>query len=57
MADENNRRLYPGDPGYKGGTFVTRVYQDDKNIEITTKKDADGNIIAIFVRDLFLGIF
>ena len=51
------KKLYPGDKGYKGGTTSTRVYSKGKNIEITTIKDSDGNVKAVFVRDLFLGAF
>ena len=54
---EKEKRLYPGDVGYKGGTFKTRVYVDGKSLEITTVKDSDGNVIAVYTRELFLGIF
>ena len=54
---ENNKRLYPGDKGYPGGVFTTRVYSKGKNVEITTIKDSNGNVQSVFVRDLFLGIF
>lgn len=54
---EDKKKLYPGDVGYKGGVFTTRVYSKGKNLEVTTKKDPNGNIEAVFVRDLWLGIF
>lgn len=47
----------PGDKDYKGGVVTTRGYSKGKNVEITTKKDANGNVQAVFVRDLWLGIF
>lgn len=56
MAEEK-KKLYPGDKGYEGGVTVTRAYSNGKNVEITTKKDANGNVQAVFVRDLWLGIF
>ena len=41
----------------KGGTFTTRVYSDKKNVAVTVKKSPNGNVEAVFVRDLFFGIF
>ena len=55
--EKDKKKLYPGDKGYEGGIFTTRAYSKGKNVEITTKKDANGNVQAVFVRDLFLGIF
>ena len=57
MEEKEEKRLYPGDVGYKGGVFTTRVYSKGKNVEITTVKDPNGNVESVFVRDLFLGIF
>ena len=54
---EDKKKLFPGDKGYEGGTFTTRVYSKGKNLEVTTKKDANGNVQAVFVRNLWLGIF
>lgn len=54
---EDKKKLFPGDKGYEGGIFTTRVYSKGKNMEITTKKDANGNVQAVFARDLWLGIF
>lgn len=57
MEDKNKKKLYPGDKGYEGGISSTRIYSRGKNVELTTKKDSNGNIEAVFVRDLWLGIF
>jgi hypothetical protein len=57
MADDRERKPQPGDKDYQGGVFTTRVYSSGKNVEVTTKKDPNGNVEAVFVRDLFLGIF
>ena len=54
---EDKKKLSPGDKGYEGGIVTTRAYSRGKNVEITTKKDANGNVQAVFVRNLFLGIF
>lgn len=57
MFDDRERKPQPGDKDYQGGVFTTRVYSSGKNVEVTTKKDPNGNVEAVFVRDLFLGIF
>ena len=57
MKEEKEKRLYPGDAGYKGGIFKTTVHSKGQHIEITTHKDSDGNVTSVYVRDLFLGIF
>ena len=57
MKEKEEKRLYPGDVGYQGGVFTTRVYSKGKNVEITTRKDAYGNVTSVSVVDLFLGIF
>ncbi len=57
MSEKEEKRLYPGDVGYKGGTFKTTVHANGKHVEVTTVKDSSGNVIAVYTRDLFLGIF
>lgn len=54
---EEQTKLYPGDKDYPGGIFTTRVYSKGKNLEITTHKDANGNITSVYTRDLLFGIF
>ena len=56
-VEHTDKKLYPGDKGYLGGTFTTTVTSKGKNLEITTKKDANGNVQAVFVRNSLLGIF
>lgn len=54
---ESKKKPQPGDKDYQGGIFSTRAYAPGKNIEVTTVKDNNGNVKAVFARDLFLGIF
>ena len=48
----------PGDKDYKGGIFVTEVHDSSRHIhqQVTTYKDAKGNVTAVYIRDLFGGI-
>lgn len=57
MNNEKEKQLRPGDVGYKGGVFTTRIYSNGKNVEVTTYKNPNGDVESVFVRDLFLGIF
>ena len=57
MPEEKEKRLWPGDPGYKGGTFETTAVIDGKPKNVRTIKDANGNILFMSVTDSFLGIF
>ena len=58
MSEEKEeKRLYPGDVGYKGGTFSSTVYVDGKVKEVKTVKDANGNVVAVYVSNKILGIF
>lgn len=57
MPDKKEKRPWPGDPGYKGGTFNTTVFIDGKAKNVRTIKDADGNILFTSITDSFLGIF
>ena len=54
---EENKKYYPGDKEYKGGVTTSRIYSKGKNVEVTTVKDSNGNVQAVFVRDLIIGIF
>lgn len=56
MPDEK-KELYPGDPGYQGGTFITDVHTHNGDYRIYTEKDANGNIISVTERPLIFGIF
>lgn len=53
----SERKPMPGDKDYKGGVFKTRVYSDGKNVEVTTTKDAEGNILNVSIKKLIMGIF
>lgn len=55
MPDE--KKLYPGDPGYKGGDFTATVRINGQNKEVHTIKDKDGNIVYMGVSNKILGIF
>ena len=58
MEDKKEeKRLYPGDVGYKGGGFDTTVIIDGKVKNVHTIKDANGNVVYMSVRDKFLGLF
>lgn len=55
--EDKNKKPAPGDKDYKGGIFTTRAYAPGKNIEIITKKNPNGEVEAVFMHDLILGIF
>lgn len=55
--EDEEERKYPGDPGYKGGTFTTDVHTEKGSVRIKTVKDANGNIISVTEEPLWLGIF
>lgn len=57
MFEKEEKRLYPGDIGYKGGVFNTTIYVDGKAKNVKTVKDPNGNIVATFVSDKIFGIF
>lgn len=51
------KKLMPGDRGYKGGTFNTTVYINGKSYNCHTVKDSNGNILYEGISPKFLGIF
>lgn len=55
--DEKEKRLYPGDVGYKGGDFHTTIYENGKVKDAHIIKDSNGNIVYIGITDKILGIF
>lgn len=57
MLEKEEKRLYPGDIGYKGGIFHTTVCIDGKVKDVKTVKDPNGNVQAVFVTNKILGIF
>ena len=56
MEDEK-KKLYPGDPGYPGGIFITNVIINGEAKEVRTEKDPDGNPVSVIVSDKIFGIF
>ena len=57
MPKKEEKRLYPGDEGYKGGIFTSTVYIDGKAKELKVVKDKDGNILYTSITNKILGIF
>ena len=57
MSEKEEKRLYPGDVGYKGGILQTTVCIDGKVKDVKTVKDPNGNVHAVFVINKILGIF
>lgn len=57
MFEKKEEKLFPGDKGYEGGIFKTTVHVNGQHKEVTTIKDAYGNVTGVYARDLFLGIF
>lgn len=55
MSDE--KRLYPGDVGYKGGETITEIHANGKHVRLHTIKDSNGNIISVWEEPLIFGIF
>lgn len=55
MKDE--KRLYPGDVGYKGGSTHTTVRINGKNYDVHTIKDSNGNVVYVGQTEKIFGIF
>lgn len=51
------KKLMPGDKGYKGGIFNTTVNINGKSYNCKTIKDRNGNVIYEGITPKFLGIF
>ena len=54
---EEEKRLYPGDVGYKGGVTHTTVYINGQAKDVRTVKDNNGNPISVIVTNKLFGIF
>ncbi len=54
---EKKEKLWPGEPGYKGGTFWTTVHTEKGSFRVKTIKDENGNVVAVFEEPLIFGIF
>ncbi len=55
MSEE--KKLFPGDEGYKGGITHATVRVNGRNKDVTYVKDNDGNIIYMSETNKILGIF
>lgn len=51
------KKLYPGDPGYQGGIFISTVRINGQNKEVKTIKDGNGNILYLSETNKIFGIF
>jgi|GEM_PF-6767018 hypothetical protein len=57
MEEKKQKKLYPGDEGYKGGVFTSTVFIDGKAKEVRTVKDENGNVTYMSITNKILGIF
>lgn len=48
---EEEKRLYPGDKGYKGGVHYTTVWAGNQFKQVRTVTDSNGNPISVIVID------
>ena len=55
--EKEEKRLWPGDVGYKGGEYTGTVVVDGKAKTAHIKKDPNGNIVYMALTDKILGIF
>ena len=51
------KRLYPGDVGYKGGVTHTTVYINGQAKDVRTVKDRNGNAKSVIITNKIFGIF
>ena len=54
---EEDKKLLPGDEGYKGGIFHSTIYINGKAKEVRTEKDSDGNIVSVSITNKIWGLF
>lgn len=54
---EKEKKLYPGDEGYKGGISHGTVRINKKNNDVRIERDSNGNIVSTIVTPKILGIF
>ena len=57
MDEKKDKKLYPGDIGYPGGSQTTTVYVDGEAKSVYVKKDSNGNIVFMSVTGKIFGIF
>lgn len=54
---EEDKRLWPGDIGYKGGTRTYSAEIEGKSVFVTEKRDSNGNIILFSAEPKIFGLF
>ncbi len=52
----DEKKLRPGDIGYKGETFTTTIHTKNGSYRLRITKDENGNILSVREDKLFLGI-
>lgn len=57
MKEKKQKKLFPGDEGYKGGVFTSTVFIDGKAKGVRTVKDENGNVTYMSITNKILGIF
>ena len=55
MSDD--KKLAPGDAGYKGGEYTCTMVIDGKSKNVRVRKNANGDIVYMGVSDKIFGIF
>lgn len=53
----DDKKLRPGDIGYKGGSSYADVHVNGENRRVYYVKDENGNIVSVTERPLLFGIF
>ena len=53
----DEKKLRPGDIGYKGETFATTIHTKNGSYRLHITKNENGNILSVREDKFFLGIF
>ena len=54
---QEDKKLYPGDPGYKGGITNSTLVINGQSKNVRIERDSNGNIISTIITDKIFGIF
>lgn len=54
---DDNKKLAPGDAGYKGGEYTATMVIGGKSKDVRVRKNANGDIVYMGVSDKVFGIF